>query len=426
MSENGRRLTSWKEIAAHLGRDVRTVLRWEKDRGLPVHRVPGATGRVVFAYTDELDAWARGELARTPPAEAAPTEPGARSGTGAPVWRWRLAAAIAAGCGIVAIMAAALWVSRGRSRSTDIAQLNMTDTMARAVNAEGQELWSFTFPQPAPLNSRLAAVGDLNGDGRPDAVISLVTFETGNNGAGLLIALDHLGRVMWRRSVDDRVTFGAGPFVGPWAPDELLVYQSGGQSLVAWALHHHTWWPSLVAVFDGKGDRRSTFVNSGWIRSLSLSNDGRYLLAGGISNAREGAAFAVLDAQQPSGASPEDPGTPFACKGCPRGAPVRYYVMPWSDIINPTLLDGRRGTFNSFSDGSFELRGVQQQNGEMLVDLSPAFEIKRRSVSDGFWNWHRKFEREGLLTHTGDTCPFRNGPPLLEWSPEQGWRDVPR
>jgi hypothetical protein len=32
MAEEGRqRLTSWKEIAAYLGRDVRTVLRWEKE-----------------------------------------------------------------------------------------------------------------------------------------------------------------------------------------------------------------------------------------------------------------------------------------------------------------------------------------------------------------------------------------------------------
>jgi hypothetical protein len=41
-----RRLDSWKEIAAFFRRDERTVKRWEKDRGLPVHRLQGsATGR---------------------------------------------------------------------------------------------------------------------------------------------------------------------------------------------------------------------------------------------------------------------------------------------------------------------------------------------------------------------------------------------
>src|SRR5947199_8842789 len=52
------RLDSWKEIAAYIGRDIRTAMRWEKERGLPVHRVPGdGTRQPVFAYKDELDEW---------------------------------------------------------------------------------------------------------------------------------------------------------------------------------------------------------------------------------------------------------------------------------------------------------------------------------------------------------------------------------
>jgi hypothetical protein len=41
MADFNDRLESWKEIAAYLGRDLRTVMRWEKERSLPVHRVPG-------------------------------------------------------------------------------------------------------------------------------------------------------------------------------------------------------------------------------------------------------------------------------------------------------------------------------------------------------------------------------------------------
>lgn len=52
----GKRLDSWKEIAAFFGRDERTVSRWEKELGLPVHRLPGTKGR-VYAYAEELSAW---------------------------------------------------------------------------------------------------------------------------------------------------------------------------------------------------------------------------------------------------------------------------------------------------------------------------------------------------------------------------------
>lgn len=52
-----RRLESWKQIAAYLGRDVTTVRRWEKHEGLPVHRLHHNKLGSVYAYTTELDAW---------------------------------------------------------------------------------------------------------------------------------------------------------------------------------------------------------------------------------------------------------------------------------------------------------------------------------------------------------------------------------
>ncbi len=69
---SGRRLQSWKEIAAFFNRDERTIRRWETSRGLPIHRVPGGARGVIYAYTDELEAWLR----RVPdePREEVPAE----------------------------------------------------------------------------------------------------------------------------------------------------------------------------------------------------------------------------------------------------------------------------------------------------------------------------------------------------------------
>ena len=50
------RLDSWKEIAAYLKRDARTVRRWEAE-GLPIHRKVHNKQASVFAYRAELDAW---------------------------------------------------------------------------------------------------------------------------------------------------------------------------------------------------------------------------------------------------------------------------------------------------------------------------------------------------------------------------------
>ena len=51
------RLDGWKDIAAYLAKSERTVKRWEVDRGLPIHRVPGGAKASVYAHPSELDQW---------------------------------------------------------------------------------------------------------------------------------------------------------------------------------------------------------------------------------------------------------------------------------------------------------------------------------------------------------------------------------
>ena len=52
-------LRGWKEIAVFLGTSPRSAQRWERELGMPVHRLRMTTGSVVTAYPSELDAWRR-------------------------------------------------------------------------------------------------------------------------------------------------------------------------------------------------------------------------------------------------------------------------------------------------------------------------------------------------------------------------------
>ena len=56
-SLNDDRLTGWKAIGRYLGRDVRTAQLWERERRMPVHRIPGGPGQSVYAYANELTNW---------------------------------------------------------------------------------------------------------------------------------------------------------------------------------------------------------------------------------------------------------------------------------------------------------------------------------------------------------------------------------
>lgn len=56
---NGRgpddRLDGWKQIAAYVGHSERTVRRWERSEGFPVHR--SGHKKPVWAYKSGIDAW---------------------------------------------------------------------------------------------------------------------------------------------------------------------------------------------------------------------------------------------------------------------------------------------------------------------------------------------------------------------------------
>jgi hypothetical protein len=59
MSDHSAPLDGWKAIASYLRRDVRTVQRWEKPEGLPIHRHAHAKLGSAFAFSAELEDWLR-------------------------------------------------------------------------------------------------------------------------------------------------------------------------------------------------------------------------------------------------------------------------------------------------------------------------------------------------------------------------------
>jgi TolB-like protein/cytochrome c-type biogenesis protein CcmH/NrfG len=63
-----KKLDSWGEIASYLGREVRTVQRWETTEGLPVHRHEHKKKSTVYAYAGELDEWIKNRQPKDDPA----------------------------------------------------------------------------------------------------------------------------------------------------------------------------------------------------------------------------------------------------------------------------------------------------------------------------------------------------------------------
>jgi Tol biopolymer transport system component len=108
------RLDSWKEIAAHLNRDVTTVQRWEKREGMPVHRHLHDRMGSVYASRADLDAWARSrnlraaqENGNNAPSANLPAPP-PRSAISTSLTRWKFVLPLTAAVAALSI-GASLW-----------------------------------------------------------------------------------------------------------------------------------------------------------------------------------------------------------------------------------------------------------------------------------------------------------------------------
>jgi TolB-like protein/lipopolysaccharide biosynthesis regulator YciM len=117
------KLNSWKEIAAYLDRDPRTVQLWEKNEQLPVHRLTHRSRASVYAFTNEIDVWLQarsraGAIERDPAPEAAPSPEMLLIPTASPAKRFggthpgRLAGIALAVAGLLAV---GLWAVKVRS-----------------------------------------------------------------------------------------------------------------------------------------------------------------------------------------------------------------------------------------------------------------------------------------------------------------------
>ncbi len=443
------RLDSWKEIAEYLGRDVRTVVRWEKEKGLPIHTVPGLRRRSVFAYKDELDNWlagsphVNGEL-DGPLAEADEAPHGKsrhdeltgeeargwkRSFQHGPVTRNLLTLAV---CSIAIFLLLAYVVSTVRTNiaaSSAVDKVTLQENKIVAWNKNGGRNWQYEVP---PSSGRFYSATLASNIGENAGEECLVCLFRKIDNPEMYLLFSSAGRLLWNYSPQDVLKFGTESYSPPWALRGLQHITIHGEKVVALAFTHNTWWPSIVVLLDEQGRPIRKFANAGWITSL-ISIDGPkgpLLVAGGANNAHNGAMIAILDPEQLAGSSPEEQSSRFECMNCGPGRPLKYFVFPRSELNIAT-----GSTFNFASivfQGDRLIVQTKEEEGEAreprataFYEISPELKLLRASFGDRYWDLHRKLEIQGTITHAKAQCPDRNGPRgVLSWDAQDAWKEL--
>ncbi len=133
---SGERLDGWKAIAGYLGRDIRTVQRWELSEGLPIHRLEHKQRASAYAFTAELDAWLATRTPADPVGEVTASDPTAVPAVPQPSRRLALAATGLVILAIVGVLALRLAEPTPGSGNVDT-----TDAEAYSAFAEGRALY---------------------------------------------------------------------------------------------------------------------------------------------------------------------------------------------------------------------------------------------------------------------------------------------
>ena len=444
-------LNGWKEIAAYVGKSVRSVQRWQATLGLPVHRIRTPHGQIVYAAAEEIDAWRRerdldGHAAIDPtparpvarasaPAEAAAPAPAA----GGDARRFRLGRHYLWLVPAIVLLVASgtVWFRQPRDARPVAVDFRFGSRTLEALGTDGSVLWTHRFDRDvsaigegrSPLNFHLLDVDD---DQEPEVLV-LVRFAQRGRAPTMsdgLFCFRRDGALMWSVIPDQTLSFGGQRYGAPWKIQDFVASDTAGPRRFWLALAHHTWWPGFVLEIGSDGAPSVRYAQAGPVSSLAhwVTPSGGVLAVGGVVSSRLEATVALLKDGDPPATFPSLGSGPYACVGCPQAEPHRVFAFAVPGHARQFLERDPAVIGVAVSGVGLTVRlddGVRPAGVHGVALFGPNLSPHSVAYADRYWRFHRELELEGVVDHTVDECPERSDPRVVrEWTPS-GWLDVP-
>ncbi len=440
MTQNGKKenfLTSWKEIAAYLDRDVRTCVRWEKSFGLPVHRLDKESRAKIFAYKDEIDRWLEDRSA-SGPSEAPKPSPSRPK-----VWLLLVPA-------FLVLAAAAYFLVTGLRKDVVPADFHIRESTLVVTNSRGDELWHYDTrladlePESRyrehfqSKQQRLDNVPnwpfirfeDINRDGGIETLFSLQTESDIN--AGVLICFDAKGVELWRFAAGRELVFGGKVYRREYRifGFDVADYDEDGKPEILLISFHKPDWPCQVALLDSHGNTKGEYWNSGYLMdavSGDVDGDGhKETVLSGVNNEYRKGCVIVFRGGALRGGSPQTDAA-YRCASLDPGTQTAYILFPTADFHKYVGEQGDAVNHIWIHDGGGMT--AMSTETEIYFDLDRRLACASASLSNFTRNLYAKLAREGVVqgpldenlekTLAGELVYFRQGawaqkPPVLD------------
>lgn len=309
------RLDGWKEISRYLKRDVRTCQRWEKEFGLPVHRIDDQSQRSkVFSHRSEIDEWFRTQLSQQ---EKAKEVFGRQKA---------LILSLAAFLIILASLVLVLYWNKIWLFSPSGAEMNPIRWEVRGNNLvffdiSDRLLWGLEIQSTKSLedfyyrkgldsrnkkNTRIllrnkVVLTDIDRDGKNEVIAFLRQDRPQDRS---VVLCDNDGQRLWARTLDYEQEYESGKI-----PLDFFVHQIECQDidtdgdkevLVLW--NHVKRFPSVFMIYDIRGKEKLRYSHTGLLQIFICQQqaDGKArIYIGGTNNLLDGeGVLAVLDAHR--------------------------------------------------------------------------------------------------------------------------------
>lgn len=443
MAENDpNRLESWKEIAKFINRDDRTAMRWAKERGMPVHRVPGGKRGGVYASRKEITAW-RGVHSGVDPKQESGAEIGSFPRLARREWVWAFAA-----CAFAALVLSIVLISSSDPivRGGIPSQVKFVDSGFQVLDGSSRELWTYNFPKRLDRSfvsrfgvslENLVRIGDFRGLGDHEVLV-VAPLLIGPNPEDLFrVEVDLFssrGKLLWSYVPKGSFQFGEHKLEGPWGIYDVLVSDQGPKKAIWVSAIHYIWGNAFVAQLDpNTGAATIRFVNTGVIYKLNelRTSQGAFLLAGGFNNEYDSGSLAIINESKPFAASPQTVGTRHKCVSCTEGSPDYYFVFPRTEInhFEKVYEDSVRRmevTTEGIEVFKHEDLGLEGPQTIYSFRMQPPIEPVSLRYNSDYDMLHRELSTQKKLNHSLEDCPERLHPkPVRMWTPVGGWTELP-